>query len=225
MKCATHHKFLQSALFFMTTSLIKLYLCPSPDPFSLRYLVDSHTNQDPEEVCLLVHPWLSISLMGRASRLRPAGEELHRPTLFSASCCGPPYSWFFSFCISPLFHLSHSCWASGSQGPETAGRSLLSTSSAAFVAFTAAGTRECACVLTIIPKYCCYPFFSTFEMEQFVPISSDCWHLETDLCFTVNQARDWWWWSSGFQLPQLEVKLFQTLINWANADTFKEIII
>lgn len=121
-KRTMQHTFLQSAIFWQTyLSLLNLLSLSLSSPSLYQYqsdphrpVLDSHTSQDPEEVCLVVHPMPgTTNLKGRVSRLRAAGEELYRLTLFSASCCGAPSSSLFLscvsyFCISPLFHLSHS---------------------------------------------------------------------------------------------------------------------
>lgn len=97
------HKCLQSALLLMTTYLYLLNLLSlslsstsllQHQCLTLMILYCTLTlARNQREVCILVHPRPGITnLKRRVSRLRTAGEELYRPTLFSASCCAPPPS-------------------------------------------------------------------------------------------------------------------------------------
>lgn len=96
--CVVRHEIQDAArvwIFLITASSFYLLSLFLSSPLFLTVL---H-----KEVRVSVHPRPGITnLKGRLSRLRTAGEELYRPTLFSASCCGPPptLSFYHAFPLS-----------------------------------------------------------------------------------------------------------------------------
>lgn len=122
-------------LFLMTTSLfylLSLFLSSPTLPHS----------PVPES-----HPRPGITnLKGMVLRLRTAGEELNRPTLFSASCCGPPptLSFYHAFPLSvflpsSIYHTLSECLGPRPQKQQVA--SCYRPGQAALIAFAMITTR------------------------------------------------------------------------------------
>lgn len=121
----------------------------------IRFVLDSHTRQDPSGVLFLSPAQPGIAgLKVRVSGLRAAGEEPHRPTL--SVLLSSPSSFrfltcvFFSFCISPLSHLSNSLSEPRLQKQQVDSRNLLLSTRTGY--FLNSFCHDCV-------TYCIYIYF------------------------------------------------------------------